>query len=423
LSEEPHNNAHQLEWFTFFGLVASGFVAMVVIGWITGYEATEKATLASVYSELQIIPVTSTEAKIAHVCNSKPTHIYDIDRHTVDTSTEVLQHASVGFSASKFMSPGRHKEVLMALLGGASGGVTLQGLVRSASSEAEHTVSRQQRVLTRVLVALTVIGGGYFIGNWLGYTEHNKCDDDERLALLGKDEFWSGVETTFVPLWLHDHGLSDPRFPAEAPRDYGEPFDPYALKAFSPNIYCETTEKTGARNLWEKVESRSPISGSDLAALHSYAKFLERGRRRGHTDPFVRCTSDLDKQLQELEKFGFVKDADNRDITEADLRVSGLMLPESCRSLTHRTSNLSREEYADVKASAWMKDLCNRELSNDLPGSYEGWSRFDGKPTREADVQTAKDDCWKSFAGVPILEEFAIKETQACMKTHGLHFN
>ena len=57
--------AGQSGWLTLVKLFAGAFVALMIVGYVAGYKGTKRATLASVYSELQIAPLTDTTGALA----------------------------------------------------------------------------------------------------------------------------------------------------------------------------------------------------------------------------------------------------------------------------------------------------------------------------------------------------------------------
>ena len=409
--------AGQSGWLTLVKLFAGAFVALMIVGYVAGYKGTKRATLASVYSELQIAPLTDTTAALVHVCRDQITHRYDIDRGEVEISIDVLRRESQGLTFSSFLSPGKHEEVLVALVGGASGGITIGGIAGAAKT-AEQSIAEKQHAISRIVAVVVGLSSGYFVGYWLGYTEHARCDDDEKIALLSDKDFWSRAGSVFVPLWLVDHQIDDRRLLSSVGREATF----IRNDRFDPTHYCVSPELTAARSLWDKVESQSEVTGADLMALYLYGKMLERARRRDHPDHFVNCVDQLEHDLDELNSFAMIHDPNGRAIDQSEIEKVGIELPESCKSLTGRASNLVKEEYSDLRASAWMKQACAVELSKEVPGSYQSWLRIDKNPVREVDFLQARNACYKRlYNGLdPIL---TWPEFKSCMRSRGWYSN
>ncbi len=325
------------------------FSALLVIpGYFAGHKEADDETLVETFSELEIVTFGESGIGIAHVCNEEWTHLYDPTLGRVEATPAVLADLSLGFQGSQYLSLGYHRDLVMGLLGGAAGGVSITRLLQSKRVRS----IADNRFVAAALAVAAGVGSGYFVGHRIGYEERSSCDHPEKLKGLAEQSFWSDVDSIFVKVWLYEHNIRSQRISRK-----------HTMEQLGAAYICPSAEVESARLLLDdRVRAKRGLE-SNLRTLLRTASYLEGWDLEREKQPdleknaFARCIADIHEAILDVTVQGhiWIPGTDELQVIDYD---DPMPLGDSCNQLNPAKTSLQPDEWKDFERSEWFSQAC-----------------------------------------------------------------
>ena len=164
----------------FAGFFLFSFILSVLIGLLLGVGSRESTAMAETFGRIHYVHRGYADASFVHRCDQLVTHEFLLDSREILNKLHVLQTPSDPLAPLL-----QHKDYLIALVGGTSGGLSITGVTKILKDR-----QRISNKVARIGGALIGIISGYSLGYYLGATSNIPCDSELVVKTLNKTEFW-----------------------------------------------------------------------------------------------------------------------------------------------------------------------------------------------------------------------------------------
>jgi len=232
------------------------FCVFIVIGGYSGWEKRKEVARDRVYKSI----VRDRDAAgyfLLHECHGKWTHRFYVEenriKREVGTSARVAKDFMDGPPSERHLS---HREVVLSLLGGVSGGFSYKDIVRTR----EQSLSRTA-YLTRVIAGIVGMISGYALGDWAISNYGTDCESALAAEILGDENEWKKIENQIVIFSILEREVGDK---ALFWKSTGKNVNP---AADDPVVLCKTTLSRDFSSLKEQAEDPKTDFGDKAFAL------------------------------------------------------------------------------------------------------------------------------------------------------------
>lgn len=230
-----------------------GFALFSVIGFFSGWDHRKESITNNIYASV----MGDRDANgyfLVHECGDEWTHKFYVEEDQVKRDPAIsAKHAKAFRHGPPSERHLKHRDLVISLLGGISGGFTYKDVKKGFNSEVSGKAYAMR-------VVAGIVGGisGYALGYWAGSNYDTECDSSLANEILSDTENWKQIERE----WIY--------FSISA-TEYGD--NPRLWKYTGENVYpleddpivlCDTSINQALKNLQRDAEK----TDIDFGAKH-----------------------------------------------------------------------------------------------------------------------------------------------------------
>jgi hypothetical protein len=233
------------------------FFMFSVIGGYAGWDRRKEVARDRVYRSI-VGDRDEAGYFLLHECDGKWTHRFYVEqnriRREVGTSARVANEFMHGPPSERHLN---HREIVLGLLGGVSGGFSYKDILRVR----EQGVSRVA-YWSRIIAGIAGMLSGYTFGNWAASNYRTGCESALAAEVLGNETEWRKIESQIIIFSVLEKEVGDK---ALFWKETGSKnFNP---AADDPVVLCKTSLRQDLSSLRKQAEDPKAEFGDNAFAL------------------------------------------------------------------------------------------------------------------------------------------------------------
>jgi hypothetical protein len=233
------------------------FFIFSILGGYSGWDRRKEVARDGVYRSI----VGDRDADgyfLLHECDGKWTHRFYVEqnqiRRELGTSARIAEDFMHGPPSERHLN---HREVVLGLLGGVSGGFSYKDILRAR----EQGLSRVA-YWTRIIAGIAGMLSGYTFGNWVVSNYRTGCESALAAEVLGDEKEWKRIEKDIIIFSIVEKEVGD-----KALFWKGTGSKNLNPAADDPVILCKTSLSGDLSSLKKQAENPNPNFGDKAFGL------------------------------------------------------------------------------------------------------------------------------------------------------------
>jgi hypothetical protein len=169
------------------------FFVFSVIGGYSGWERRKEVARDRVYQSI-VGDRDATGYFLLHECDGKWTHRFYVEQNRikreVGTTARIAKDFMHGPPSGRHL---KHREVVLGLLGGLSGGFSYKDILRAREQGLSRTA-----YWSRIIAGIAGMLSGYAFGDWAAANYRADCESALAAEVLGDETEWRKIENQII---------------------------------------------------------------------------------------------------------------------------------------------------------------------------------------------------------------------------------